>query len=353
MRVLRNALLGLAALGLLGYAVGLGVYAVASTRPRVSSEPADADHARAVIRQLGLEAAYPFEPRFVETPHGRMHYAEQGRGAPILCLHGNPTWSFLYRDFLRGLSDRNRVVAPDLIGFGLSEKPSDPGAYSIEAHIEDVSTLVETLDLRDLTLVMQDWGGPIGLGVALRHPERIRALVVMNTIGFGRGSDGGLPLPLRVVRAPLLGEQLVQGLGVFHRVYVPAGIAREERRTPEVLRAYGEVQGNWQARAGTLAFPRLIPTAPDDPAARLLERSGRFLESFEGPVLIVWGMRDPVFGPALLGGASGSPTRRCSSSTTPGTTCRRTRPSASYRASAASSTLSRSGRTRAPARSVC
>ncbi len=132
MRAIRNALLGLATLGLIGYAVGLGVYATASTRPRVPSQPRDAAEAREVIRRLGLEADYPFEHRFAPTPHGRMHYAELGSGAPILCLHGNPTWSFLYRRFLLGLSDRFRVIAPDLIGFGLSEKPQDPRDYSIE-----------------------------------------------------------------------------------------------------------------------------------------------------------------------------------------------------------------------------
>ncbi|MBW2279209.1 MAG: alpha/beta fold hydrolase [Deltaproteobacteria bacterium] len=300
MGALRNAALALAALGLIGYAVGLGVYAGASTRPRVASQPRDAEEARRAIEQLGLEEAYPFEHRFVDTPHGRMHYADVGAGDPVLCLHGNPTWSFLYREFLRGLSDRSRVVAPDLIGFGLSQKLPDPGAYSIEGHIEDVSTLVEVLDLREVTLVMQDWGGPIGLGVAMRHPDRVRALVVMNTVGFSRTPNVGLPLALRVLRAPVLGEQLVQGLGLFQRAVIPAAIARPERRTPEVLRAYREVQGSWDDRAGTLAFPRLIPRGPDDPVTRLLERSDAYLRSFRGPVLIVWGMRDRFFGPALL-----------------------------------------------------
>lgn len=300
MRAIRNSLLGLAALGLIGYAVGLGVYAIASTRPRVPSQPRDAAEARGVIERLGLESDYPFEHRFAPTPHGRMHYAELGAGPPVLCLHGNPTWSFLYRRFLLGLSDGFRVVAPDLIGFGLSEKPQDPRDYSIEGHIDDVSALIEELDLRDLTLVMQDWGGPIGMGVVLRHPERVRALVFMNTIGFSPSGNGGMPLAQRVLRTPILGEQLVQGMGLFNRAFIAAGIAREERRTPEVLRAYREVQGNWDARAGTLAFPRLLPVRPDDPTARLLERSGRFLDEFRGPVLIVWGMRDEFFGPALL-----------------------------------------------------
>lgn len=300
MRVLRNALLALAALGLLGYAAGLGVYAAASTRPRVPSQPADPAAARATLEALGLDGLYPFESRFISTPHGRMHYAERGAGDAVLCIHGNPTWSFLYREFLLGLSDRNRVVAPDLIGFGLSEKPADPAAYSIQGHVEDVSTLVERLGLRRITLVMQDWGGPIGLGVALRHPERVRALVVMNTLGFPLPANGGLPLPLRLLRTPLLGEQLVQGFGVFNGPFIRAGIARADRRTPEVLRAYREVQGNWQARAGTLAFPRLIPTTPDAPAAELLVRTDAYLREFDGPVLIVWGMSDPVFAAPVL-----------------------------------------------------
>lgn len=300
MRRLRTIGLVLFAAASLIYAVGLGIYAVASGPPRVAAEPENAVEAREVIRRLGLERAYPFAHRFVATPHGRMHYTEAGRGDPVLCLHGNPTWSFLYREFLRGLAPVARVIAPDLIGFGLSEKPASTDAYTIEGHVDDVSALVEALDLRDLTLVMQDWGGPIGLGVAARHPGRVRALVVMNTIGFVPRALDGPPLPLRVLRTPVLGEELVQGLGVFHRVLLPAGIARPERRTDAVLAAYREVQGSWDRRAGALAFPRLIPVGPDDPAAAPLERADAFLSGFDGPVLVFWGMRDPVFQPALI-----------------------------------------------------
>jgi haloalkane dehalogenase len=229
-----------------------------------------------------------------------MHYVDEGTGAPVLCLHGNPTWSFLYRNFVKGLSGEARVVAPDLIGFGLSQKLPDPDAYSIEGHVDDVSALVEALDLRDLTLVMQDWGGPIALGVATRYPERVRALVVMNTIGFVPAGNGPPPLALRLLRLPFVGEQLVQGLHLFNRAFVPAVIAREERKGPLVRRAYTDVQGSWDERAGTLAFPRLIPTTEDDPVIPLLEAEDRFLRAFRGPVLILWGMRDPAFSPAIL-----------------------------------------------------
>ncbi|MEE8558337.1 MAG: alpha/beta fold hydrolase [Myxococcota bacterium] len=300
MRALRWTVLGLGVLAALLYVVGLGIYAVASTAPDVPSQPATPEEAREAIRSLGLAEEYPFESRFVSTPHGRMHYVDAGQGSPILCVHGNPTWSFLYRNFVKGLSDSHRVVAVDLIGFGLSEKPSDPDDYSILGHVEDLSRLVETLDLRNVTLVMQDWGGPIGLGVALRYPERIRALVVMNTIGFVPEGNGGPPFALRILRAPLLGEELVQGLGLFNRVFVPAAIVRDERKDELVRRAYVEVQGTWDDRAGTLAFPRLIPTGPHDPVVGLLEQEDRYVREFRGPVLLAWGLRDRVFSRSIL-----------------------------------------------------
>ncbi len=294
------ALVGVGGLAALAYTLGLGIYVVASTAPDVASQPETPEEADLVIARLGLEQEYPFEHRFVETPHGRMHYVEAGEGDPILCLHGNPTWSFLYRNFLKGLSGSHRVIAPDLIGFGLSEKMSRPEDYSAAGHVEDISALVEALDLENLTLVLQDWGGPIGLGMAVNDPDRIRALVVMNTIGFVPDDPDVTPLPLLALRAPIIGEQLVQGLGLFSRLVVPVSIERDERKPPLVRRAYNEVQGSWNDRAGTRAFPDLPPRDPDDPVMQMLEREDRFLRQFRGPVLIAWGMRDPIFGPDLL-----------------------------------------------------
>jgi len=294
----RSFIVTVLAVGIVGlfYAAGLGVYAVSSTRPEVPTQPEDADAARESLAAPGLRGEYPFESRFVGVPGGRMHYVEEGRGEPVLCLHGQPTWSFLYRDFVSGLSGSARVIAPDLLGFGLSEKPDRPEDYSVEGHVADVAALVEALDLRDLTLVLHDWGGPIGLGVAARHPDRVSRLVVLNSFPPYRPSDNGrLPLPLRVVRTPVVGELLVQGFAVFNRLLLPAAIQNPDRRTPAVLAAYDRVQGSWQERAGTMAFPRLIPVRESDPGVELFGRADRWLQGFRGPALIVWGMADPIF----------------------------------------------------------
>jgi haloalkane dehalogenase len=278
--------------GLLAYTIGLGIYAAASTRPAVPSQPRDTDEARAAIERLGLAAEYPFAHGFVATPHGRMHYAEAGQGPVVLCLHGVPSWSFLYRQFLRDLAPDARVIAPDLIGFGLSEKRADADAYTAQGHVDDVSALVEALDLRDVTLVLQDWGAPIGLGVLARHPERVRALVVMNAFAPGPapfGDGAGRPLPTRVFALPLVGEQLVQGLALHQRLLAPGVIERGERRSL-VRRANLAVQDTWDDRAATLALMRLLPDDATDGA----------LARFRGPALIAWGLRDAAFGrPAL------------------------------------------------------
>jgi haloalkane dehalogenase len=288
---------------LLSYTVGLGIYAAASTRPAVPSQPRNAEEARAAIERLGLAVDYPFAHGFVATPHGRMHYAEAGQGPVVLCLHGVPSWSFLYRQFLRELAPGARVIAPDLIGFGLSEKLADSKAYTVQGHVDDVSALVEALDLRDVTLVLQDWGAPIGLGLLARHPERVRALVVMNAFAPGPapfGDGAGRPLPARVFALPFVGESLVQGLALHQRWVAPAVIERGERRGL-VRRANLGVQDTWDDRASTLAFLRLLPGDATDGA----------LARFRGPALIAWGLRDSAFGrPALAGWQRALPSAR-------------------------------------------
>lgn len=281
-------------------AVGcLVIYGVASTAPRVASSPRTVAEAKVAIQELGIESLYPFEHHFFDAPSGRMHYVDEGSGSPVLTVHGNPTWSFLYRDVIRGLSGDARVVAPDLVGFGLSEKLPDPAAYSIQRHVADLSALVEALDLRDITLVIHDWGGPIGMGFAVAHPDRIKAIVAMNTVAFVPAlsrAGGGTPLPLRILRAPVVGEMLVQGYGIFGRAFMSLVVGREDRWSETTRAAYRDIHGNWPARAGVLAFPRLIPTRLDDPLVALLEQEDLYLQAFPGDILLIWGLADPLFG---------------------------------------------------------
>src|SRR5262245_12530494 len=130
---------------------------------------------------------FPFEPRYLEQDGLRMHYVDEGAGDPVLCLHGEPTWSYLYRRMIPTLASTARVVAPDYFGFGRSDKPTDRGWYTFDRHCGSIAALVEALDLSRMTVVVQDWGGPIGMRLAAEQPERVDRLVILNTaVGGGR-----------------------------------------------------------------------------------------------------------------------------------------------------------------------
>lgn len=254
------------------------------------------------IKELGLESEYPFASHFLQTPMGQMHYVDEGPAnelSTVLAVHGNPSWSFLYRALIKGLSQDRRVVVPDHIGFGLSDKPDDEAAYTLRAHIDHLEALVLDLDLKNITLVMQDWGGPIGLGVAARHPDRIKALVVMNTFGFYPPVDGmnpeklKLPPPLLMMRSSGLGDFMVRRLGFFERQVMT--MATATKRKGAAKRAYRDIFRSPAERAGVMAFPRMIPTNTAHPAAKiLLEETGPYVENFAGPAHIFWGLKDPL-----------------------------------------------------------
>ena len=132
-----------------------------------------------------FEGTFPFRPRFSEAAGFRMHYVDEGEAEPIICLHGEPTWGYIYRDFIPPLSDRWRVIVPDHMGFGKSETPPDR-AYTLEAHVGNLAALIDELDLRDITFVGQDWGGPILAAYTVRHPERVKRICLLNSFcGYG------------------------------------------------------------------------------------------------------------------------------------------------------------------------
>lgn len=227
-----------------------------------------------------------------------MHYVDEGRGETLLLLHGNPTSSYLYRHVIAGLRDRYRCVAPDHLGFGYSDKP--PRAdYSMRAHAMRLAAFVQALGLRDVTLVVQDWGGIIGLAWAVAHKALVKRLVIMNTAGFvperrPRPVPWALPL-LWSLRLPVWGELFVLGLNGFARWLIPLGIHHRERLTPEVMRGYLDPYSTWSSRRAHLASVRQVPIGRRGVVWQLLLEIGAGLDGWKVPTQIIWGMRDPVF----------------------------------------------------------
>ena len=250
---------------------------------------------------------WPFEPRWFDTPDGRMHYIDEGPAdhPAVVLLHGNPSWGFLYREFVVALVEAGyRVVVPDHLGFGRSDKPAGPERYRIPRHVARLDALLESLDLREATLVPQDWGGPIGLPWAVAHPQRVRGLFILNTAAHRPADDVGIPLPLRLFRMRGVGEVMVQGLGLFHRAFLfRAGVVHRNRLTPEIKRAYLAPHPTWASRTGVLVFPREIPAGPgEEPWASFATQleAGMERELRGKPVQLVWGMRDPGFPPRWI-----------------------------------------------------
>ncbi|MCH8025508.1 MAG: alpha/beta fold hydrolase [Chloroflexi bacterium] len=241
---------------------------------------------------------WPYQPRFFEHEGVRLHYVDEGEGEPIVMLHGNPTWGYLYRNFIPALSESNRCVVPDYMGFGKSDKPLEQ-PYTLARHIENFSALMLDLDLRDVTLVMQDWGGPIGLGFGVEHPERIKRLVILNTWAFRIPEGSPLAPLLELFRQPHVGEAMVQGLNLFVEGFLPAGIYHKER-LEQFMPAYRAPFPDWNSRIGTLAFPRDIPVGDEHPSTAAMGHIQDNLGKLNVPTTIIWALQDPAIPPALI-----------------------------------------------------
>ncbi len=240
----------------------------------------------------GLEDLYPFESHYLDVAGGRMHYVDQGDGPPVVMLHGNPTWSFYYRELIKGLRDRYRVIAPDHIGCGLSDKPQQY-PYTLSTHIDNVERLIDHLDLSDVTLAVHDWGGPIGFGWAARRPDRVRGFIVFNSAVF---LGGRVPFRIRICRRPIFGDIAVRGFNAFARAAVHMACCKRDRMTPQVKRGYLLPYDNAANRVGILCFVHDIPMTPKVPSHRVIKRIESALPRFrDRPMLICWGMKDFCF----------------------------------------------------------
>jgi cis-3-alkyl-4-acyloxetan-2-one decarboxylase len=246
-----------------------------------------------------FNGTFPFEARFLEAGDVRLHYVDEGpRDAPpILFVHGNPTWSYLWRRPIAELSKQGRrCVAFDHMGFGRSDKPPLLARYTLAAHVENALALVDELDLREVTLVAHDWGGPVGLGTMLERRERLRAAVLINTWAWELPSF--VPPFIREFRTEGLGEILALAGSLFVES-IPGGMANRDT-DPVMMAAYRAPFPDYWSRIGTLAFQRDIPLTERDRSARLMGEIHDRLHGLDLPVTLVWGMRDPVFQPVFL-----------------------------------------------------
>lgn len=250
---------------------------------------------------------YPFEPHYIEVDDLRMHYVDEGRGTdnPILMMHGEPSWSYLYRHMIPVCAAAgHRVIAPDLIGFGKSDKPVSINDYSYQTHMDWMTRFIEQLDLRNITLVCQDWGSLLGLRLAAEQPERFAAIVVGN--GMLPTGDNKVPMVFHLWRnfatySPWFPISRIINAGSFRSL------------GPDERRAYDAPFPDKRHKAGARAFPRLVPISPDNPAAEANRRAWQVLEQWEKPFLTTFSNGDPImrggdrFMQSRIPGAQGQP----------------------------------------------
>jgi haloalkane dehalogenase len=247
---------------------------------------------------------YPFEPHYLDLNGLRLHYADEmkPRNAKeretLLMVHGNPTWSFMFRNLITEYRDRFRVIAPDHIGCGLSDMPSEKEyPFSLERRIDDLCRLIEELDLHDITLIAHDWGGAIGMGAAVRLPQRFKRFVLMNTSAF----VGECPLRIKICKLPLFGRLAIQGLNLFSSGTLSMATAKPKNLTKEIRAGYLAPYNSWANRTAVYRFVQDIPLSPGHPAFAVFQQIEQALPSFrDKPICLIWGMLDWCFSPDYL-----------------------------------------------------
>ena len=244
---------------------------------------------------------YPFDSHYLSIDGLRYHYLDEGRGEPVVMVHGNPSWSIYYRNLAVALRGQYRVIVPDHMGCGLSDKPSDDRySYTLKRRIDDLEALLAHLDIdQKITLVLHDWGGMIGMGFAHRHPDRIARLVILNTAAFFLPKSKSFPMALWLCRTPL-GALLVRGCNAFS--LAASHVCCKRNPMPKDLRrAYRAPYNSWRNRIATLRFVQDIPLTTRDPSYGDVAEIEAGLERFaQLPMMICWGERDFVFSTHFL-----------------------------------------------------
>ena len=247
-------------------------------------------------------ALYPFESQFLDIEGLKLHYLDEGEGSPVLMVHGNPTWSFFWRRLVKDLRGEHRVIVPDHIGCGLSDKPGDDRySYTLERRVQDLEALTDALGLTEnITLIVHDWGGMIGMAFAARHPERIKRIVLFNTAAFHLPEHRPFHWQLRLVRNSQVGAWLVTRFNAFAATAARTCTCRH-RLDPQVKAGLLAPYDSPENRIATLRFVQDIPLEPSDQAYAVVSETADRLELFgELPMLILWGQKDFVFDEPFL-----------------------------------------------------
>ena len=251
---------------------------------------------------------YSFDHHYHSVKGLRLHYLDEGPknsdgdAGPVVMVHGNPSWSFYYRKLVTALRDNYRCIVPDHIGMGLSDKPDDESYhFTLDQRVDDLESLLDHLGITEnITLVVHDWGGMIGLAYATRHPERIKRLVILNTSAFHLPKDKTVPWQLKLSRVPVIGAFLNQGLNIFARGAVKHCVTRKAM-PPEVAAAYLAPYDSWSHRRAVKKFIFDVPLKPEDTAYETVEQVDKTVGQFSNiPMLICWGMKDFVFDDCFL-----------------------------------------------------
>lgn len=245
----------------------------------------------------GIRRLYPFQSHFMDLNGLKYHFLDEGRGRPVVMLHGNPTWSFYYRNLVRDLSPFCRCIVPDHIGCGLSDKP-DTGTYDyrLSSRISDLETFLEKLNIRrNITLIVHDWGGMIGMAYAVNHPDRIGRIVILNTSAFFPPGGKSIPMRLRMIRnLPSMSGAAVQGLNLFARAAL--FMATSKGLNASVKKGLIAPYNCWKNRIATFKFVQDIPVRPADPGYEIVRYTSEHLHRLAHiPKLICWGEKDFVF----------------------------------------------------------